>query len=221
MKNGILKLGIGLFLCFACSAYAQNDTLKPQKYLHHYVSVSPLAIFSGIFRADYEYIFKDKQYALVVTGMSGSTIHTRASKNFTRTSNGLEVGGKLYSGNINTMEPEDGIFYLAAGLRYQYLTFEYEDDVWKSQKDDSTGLYLYRLSRAKIYPKAHRFSIVPQIGLVLRYNRFMCDFYLGASLYREMIKGNEKNADLPLNNWSNVGMNHMTIFAGVKLGVVF
>lgn len=221
MKNSFLRWCVGTFLYMVCSINAQNDTLKQEKYLHHYVSVSPLAIFSGMFRADYEYIFKNKQYGIVATGLFGSTEHTKNDKKFIRTSSGLEIGNKLYSLNINNMKAGGSSFYINMGLRYQYLSFEYEDEVWRSSMDDSTGVPLYRLSKAKIYPKAHRFSLVPQTGFVIRNNRFLADFYFGVSLYREIIKGNENNIELPLNGWNNFGLHHSTIFAGVKLGVLF
>lgn len=222
MNKFAFSILLSIFLIKSNSIQAQLDTtISKNKVFHHYLSVAPLSLFKGTFRADYEYILESKGYALVGTAMLGSIMINKSGHEFTRQVVGVEIGNKLYSVNINSSDFEETSFYLNMGFRYQRFTFEYQDDVWRGSQDENTGLLFYRLTNVTLKPVVQRFSLAPQVGLILKMGRIMADFYIGTAIYREVAKGNEANVELPLNGWNDLGLDKMTMLMGVKLGILF
>ena len=210
-----------LLLAFASShLFAQLDSTKI-KYKHAFFE-SPLHLFTGKLKLDYEYFGLHDKYTIGGNVSFGSIIKEQAGiPSITKETFGFEINNKLYAFPIdfNHRSFNHLNVYLNLGLQYQRLKFKYYGNVWQSFTEGETELYRYE-ENVLIEPYANRVGLVPQFGVVLNDRRLIFDIYFGASMYKDTIKNNIGSEDLPLNPWKGSGLNHIIPTGGIKIGVL-
>lgn len=214
MKN-LLTLSV-LFAFFA-NGIAQKDSSFIYK---HAIYESPLHIFAGKMKVDYEYFGLSKFYSLGGAFIYGSTVKKGEDWNnapdITKNTIGLEVNNKFYTFPFTQGEHN---FYINLVGFYHRLDFEYRGDVWAPTSVDGINIYNYK-ENVLVTPRSNRVGISPQFGYTYNDRRMIIDIYFGTYLFKDYVKNNIGNEELPLNAWKNAGLNSIFPTAGIKVGIL-
>jgi hypothetical protein len=217
MKFKVLTLILSILIL---NAQGQTEEEKPKPLFKHALYESPLHLFAGKIKIDYENFNKHPFYTPGLSLIFGSTnMQKEDQPRIYKNTVGLEFNNKIYMKDISKWLSRNNSFYLNFVLSYSHMNFRYAGNEWTPYTEN--GIEYFELKEdVPIKPVADRIGFSPQMGYVVTNHRLILDFYFGAMIYKDFVRKEQEAVELPLNPFRNANLNSMMPQMGMRIGIL-
>ncbi len=206
------------------------EELPTESYVDSYrnfITFSPMYLFLGGIKLDYEYRFGSGMHGLVIA----PTLYQSSSNNSSIVADdseswgglGINIGHKIYL--VNELPKEDDYsshVYFSHGPFYQKSNINYLGDTWESAEYD--GLQIVELVNGKHTTTIDRYGYNFALGVQTTMdNRLVVDFYMGIGIRRAVYSYSSEefsNGDYQFDEvWLSPGYQGTVFNLGFKIGI--